>query len=154
MLDAGASGKRQLPEVGSALCPGQYEHKSFTAQLSDRMVSKRGPYDLFTGDRNKPSVVADDDITIELEEDWVSCWYGLFAPTDAAGVESIDDDGMVEGDTTVWEEDIDGAGMQDEEGADTEEEDAFTLVRTKSRSWSLALRISDISLCWEEDATL
>jgi len=54
MLDAGASGKRQLPEVGSALCPGQYNCKSFTDELSERVISKRGPYDLFTGDRNKP----------------------------------------------------------------------------------------------------
>jgi len=54
MLDAGASGKRQLPEVGSALCPGQYNCKSFTDELADRVISKRGPYDLFTGDRNKP----------------------------------------------------------------------------------------------------
>jgi len=57
MLDAGASGKRQLPEVGSALCPGQYNCKSFTEQLADRVISKRGPYDLFTGDRNKPILV-------------------------------------------------------------------------------------------------
>lgn len=57
MLDAGASGKRQLPEVGSALCPGQYNCKSFTEQLADRVISKRGPYDLFTGDRNKPITV-------------------------------------------------------------------------------------------------
>jgi len=54
MLDAGASGKRQLPEVGSSLCPGQYNHKSFTDELNERVISKRGPYDLFTGDRNKP----------------------------------------------------------------------------------------------------
>ena len=57
MLDAGASGKRQLPEVGSDLCPGQYNCKSFTEQLADRVISKRGPYDLFTGDRNKPITV-------------------------------------------------------------------------------------------------
>jgi len=57
MLDAGASGKRQLPEVGSGLCPGQYNCKSFTEQLADRVISKRGPYDLFTGDRNKPITV-------------------------------------------------------------------------------------------------
>lgn len=57
MLDAGASGHRQLPEVGSGLCPGQYNCKSFTEQLADRIISKRGPYDLFTGDRNKPITV-------------------------------------------------------------------------------------------------
>eukprot|EP00794_Sanderia_malayensis_P007718 gene7718-8557_t len=57
MLDAGSSGKRQLPEVGSALCPGQYNSKSFTDELSERVISKRGPYDLFTGDRNQPITV-------------------------------------------------------------------------------------------------
>ncbi|XP_065069695.1 ciliary microtubule-associated protein 2-like [Rhopilema esculentum] len=57
MLDAGSSGKRQLPEVGSALCPGQYNHRSFTDELSERVISKRGPYDLFTGDRNRPITV-------------------------------------------------------------------------------------------------
>ena len=28
--------------------------KSFTDELEARVVSKRGPYDLFTGERNKP----------------------------------------------------------------------------------------------------
>ena len=28
--------------------------KSFTNELDARVVSKRGPYDLFTGERNKP----------------------------------------------------------------------------------------------------
>ncbi|RMX49946.1 hypothetical protein pdam_00023067 [Pocillopora damicornis] len=54
MLDSGKSYKRQLPEVGSHLCPGQYEMKSFTDEMEARVVSKRGPYDLFTGERNKP----------------------------------------------------------------------------------------------------
>ena len=39
---------------GSHLCPGQYEMKSFTDELEARVISKRGPYDLFTGERNKP----------------------------------------------------------------------------------------------------
>lgn len=42
---------------GSALCPGQYDTKSFTDELAERVISKRGPYDLFTGDRNKPITV-------------------------------------------------------------------------------------------------
>jgi hypothetical protein len=42
---------------GSHLCPGQYNSKSFTDELSERVVSKRGPYDLFTGSRNKPITV-------------------------------------------------------------------------------------------------
>jgi len=54
MLDSGKSDKRSLPEVGCHLCPGQYSSKSFTDELSERVVSKRGPYDLFTGDRNQP----------------------------------------------------------------------------------------------------
>lgn len=53
MLDSRVSGKRQLPDVGSALCPGQYNTKSFIDELNERVISKRGPYDLFTGDRNK-----------------------------------------------------------------------------------------------------
>lgn len=57
MLDSGKSCGRQLPEVGSHLCPGQYEMKSFTDEMDRRMVSKRGPYDLFTGERNKPIAV-------------------------------------------------------------------------------------------------
>ncbi|KAJ7386534.1 hypothetical protein OS493_008670 [Desmophyllum pertusum] len=57
LLDSGKSYKRQLPEVGSHLCPGQYEMKSFTDELEARVVSKRGPYDLFTGERNKPITV-------------------------------------------------------------------------------------------------
>lgn len=28
--------------------------KSFTDELDARVVSKRGPYDLFTGEKNKP----------------------------------------------------------------------------------------------------
>lgn len=30
---------------------------SFTDEMDRRMVSKRGPYDLFTGERNKPVTV-------------------------------------------------------------------------------------------------
>lgn len=56
MLNSGKS-ERQLPEVGSHLCPGQYNTKSFTDELSERVISKRGPYDLFTGGRNKPITV-------------------------------------------------------------------------------------------------
>lgn len=54
MLDSGKLCKRQLPEVGSHLCPGQYEMKNFTDEMEARVVSKRGPYDLFTGERNEP----------------------------------------------------------------------------------------------------
>lgn len=54
MLDAGGASNRSLPMVGSALGPGCYNFSSFTEKLAKRNVSQRGPYDLFTGERNKP----------------------------------------------------------------------------------------------------
>ncbi|XP_014349686.1 ciliary microtubule-associated protein 2 [Latimeria chalumnae] len=36
--------------------PGTYKHDTFTDILLNRFVSKRGPYDLFTGERSKPIV--------------------------------------------------------------------------------------------------
>ena len=39
---------------GSDLGPGRYSFDSFTDQMSKKVTSLRGPYDLFTGDRNKP----------------------------------------------------------------------------------------------------
>ncbi len=39
---------------GCKLGPGTYEHKSFTEDISNKVTSVRGPYDLFTGDRNAP----------------------------------------------------------------------------------------------------
>jgi len=54
MLDSGASNKRSLPMVGSHLGPGNYNFDSFTDQMSKKVTSLRGPYDLFSGDRNKP----------------------------------------------------------------------------------------------------
>uniref|UniRef100_H2YPD2 Uncharacterized protein n=1 Tax=Ciona savignyi TaxID=51511 RepID=H2YPD2_CIOSA len=53
MLDAGSSTPRSLPVVGCELAPGRYEKVSFTEQILSKVVSKRGPYDLFTGERNK-----------------------------------------------------------------------------------------------------
>ncbi|KAL7871890.1 hypothetical protein SRHO_G00068730 [Serrasalmus rhombeus] len=40
----------------SGLSPGTYNLKSFTDLILSHRVSKRGPYDLFTGRRNKPVV--------------------------------------------------------------------------------------------------
>ena len=40
---------------GSELAPGQYGQRSSTQELLDKRVSSRGPYDLFTGERNKTS---------------------------------------------------------------------------------------------------
>lgn len=56
MLDAETSGKRDLPTVGCHLGPGNYNFKSSTQALNERQVSKRGPYDLFSLDRNKPII--------------------------------------------------------------------------------------------------
>ena len=56
-LLAGASTSRSLPVYGCGLPPGRYEHESFTNMIMDKVVSKRGPYDLFTGERNKTNKV-------------------------------------------------------------------------------------------------
>ncbi|XP_072029513.1 ciliary microtubule-associated protein 2-like [Amphiura filiformis] len=54
ILDAGSSTPRNLPSVGCPLGPGTYEHKSFTEGITNKVTSVRGPYDLFTGERNAP----------------------------------------------------------------------------------------------------
>lgn len=54
MLDQATSGKRDLPTVGCHLGPGNYRFKSSVDELKERQVSIRGPYDLFSIDRNKP----------------------------------------------------------------------------------------------------
>ncbi|XP_076813428.1 ciliary microtubule-associated protein 2-like [Clavelina lepadiformis] len=53
ILDAGSSTPRSLPTVGCELAPGRYEKKTFTEEILSKVVSKRGPYDPFTGERNK-----------------------------------------------------------------------------------------------------
>lgn len=57
MLDAGSSTPRNLPSVGSKLGPGTYNFKSFAEETVNKVTSTRGPYDLFSGDRNKPITV-------------------------------------------------------------------------------------------------
>ncbi|KAJ8039690.1 Lymphocyte expansion molecule [Holothuria leucospilota] len=52
MLDAGSSTPRHLPTVGCELGPGTYQHKTFTEERTEKVTSIRGPYDLFTGERN------------------------------------------------------------------------------------------------------
>ena len=42
---------------GSKLGPGTYNFKSFAEETVNKVTSLRGPYDLFSGDRNKPSTV-------------------------------------------------------------------------------------------------
>lgn len=56
MLEAGGASLRNLPTRGSDLAPGQYKHETSTKTLLTKMVSKRGPYDLFTGERYKSLV--------------------------------------------------------------------------------------------------
>ncbi|KAK3089047.1 hypothetical protein FSP39_000394 [Pinctada imbricata] len=53
LLDAGSSFPRNLP-TGSELGPGTYNFRSFTEETTNKVTSVRGPYDLFSGDRNKP----------------------------------------------------------------------------------------------------
>lgn len=55
LLEAGGTNLRQLPTTGSDLAPGQYCHTSPIQELLNKAVSKRGPYDLSTGERNKPA---------------------------------------------------------------------------------------------------
>ena len=52
--DSGKSIKRELQLVGCDLAPTRYNKKTFTEQILNKVVSKRGPYDLFTGSRAKP----------------------------------------------------------------------------------------------------
>lgn len=42
---------------GSKLGPGTYNFKSFADETTNKVTSTRGPYDLFSGDRNKPITV-------------------------------------------------------------------------------------------------
>ena len=40
--------------MGCDLAPTRYNKTTFTEQILNKVVSKRGPYDLFTGSRAKP----------------------------------------------------------------------------------------------------
>lgn len=53
MLAAGGSHLRTLPTRGSDLPPGHYHHTSPIEDLLNKHISKRGPYDLYTGERYK-----------------------------------------------------------------------------------------------------
>ena len=55
MLEGGGARLKELPMTGSELSPGQYKHASSVEQLLNKTISKRGPYDLSTGDRHKLS---------------------------------------------------------------------------------------------------
>ena len=39
---------------GSVLGPGTYKHKTCTDEMVNKVTSLRGPYELYSGDRNKP----------------------------------------------------------------------------------------------------
>jgi len=54
MLDSGKTVTREIALVGCELAPTRYNTTSFTEQILGKVVSKRGPYDLFTGSRAKP----------------------------------------------------------------------------------------------------
>lgn len=54
MLDQATSGKRDLPTVGCDLGPGNYNFKSSVTKLLETQTGNRGPYDVFSLDRNKP----------------------------------------------------------------------------------------------------
>lgn len=53
MLSNGGMNLRKLPTTGCHLSPGCYNQKSSINELLKHSVSKRGPYDLFTGERDK-----------------------------------------------------------------------------------------------------
>ena len=70
MMEAGGNHVHNLKTVGSGLAPGQYTHTSSIEQVLDKTISKRGPYDLFTEDRYKPSklhVSGHNNYVIEIE---------------------------------------------------------------------------------------
>ena len=53
-LSAGACVSRMLPTVGCHLAPGRYDIVADKDKIYNRVVSKRGPYDVFTADRGQP----------------------------------------------------------------------------------------------------
>ncbi len=50
-----SSGSKQPPSTGSGLPPGVYQTDNSIQTLLKKSVSKRGPYDLTTGERNRMS---------------------------------------------------------------------------------------------------
>ncbi|XP_044286241.1 lymphocyte expansion molecule [Varanus komodoensis] len=58
-----------FPHTGSGLGPGTYNHKNSVDEMLKRVVSTRGPYEIFTGDRSKPIICghyATDKKSVEL----------------------------------------------------------------------------------------
>lgn len=56
MLDSGKTVSREVPLVGCELAPTRYNKTTFTEEILNKVVSRRGPYDLFTGSRSKPII--------------------------------------------------------------------------------------------------
>uniref|UniRef100_UPI00398F02B6 ciliary microtubule-associated protein 2-like n=1 Tax=Pristiophorus japonicus TaxID=55135 RepID=UPI00398F02B6 len=54
LMDSKSAKNRTLDVVGCALAPNVYNLGSDIDKLLKRMVSKRGPYDIFTGERGTP----------------------------------------------------------------------------------------------------
>lgn len=55
MLDAGEPKLSNMETRGSGLAPGRYKCGSSIEALLIKTISKRGPYDLYTGERHKVS---------------------------------------------------------------------------------------------------
>ena len=53
ILDAGGPKLSKMQAAGSDLAPGQYKCDSSIETLLKKTISKRGPYDLYTGERHK-----------------------------------------------------------------------------------------------------
>lgn len=53
ILDAGGPKLSKMQTIGSELAPGQYKYVSSIESLMKKTISKRGPYDLYTGERYK-----------------------------------------------------------------------------------------------------
>ena len=56
MLDSGKTVSREVALVGCDLAPTRYNKTTFTEEILNKVVSRRGPYDLFTGSRSKPII--------------------------------------------------------------------------------------------------
>jgi len=56
MLDSGKTVSREIPLYGCDLAPTRYNKKTFTEEILNKVVSRRGPYDLFTGSRSAPVI--------------------------------------------------------------------------------------------------
>lgn len=51
LLGSGTGHHQNVATTGSGLAPGRYNHKNSIEGLLDNIVSTRGPYDLYTGER-------------------------------------------------------------------------------------------------------